>query len=81
MSKYHRTGKYDRRFLSRHFMSPNAVLMPDEITQMALVSSVIVSTSLNDSFILIYAHNRPHRRYSRWLSPAAGEVCRFLRHR
>jgi len=62
MSKYHRTGKHDRRFLlSRHFMSPNAVLMPDEITQMALVSSVIVSTSLNDSFILIYVHNRPHR--------------------
>ena len=77
MSKYHLTGKHNRRFLSRHFMSPNAVLMPDEITQMALVSSVIVSTSLNDSFILIYAH----RRYSRWLSPAAGEVCRFLRHR
>ena len=77
MSKYHRTGKHDRRFLSRHFMSPNAVLMPDEITQMALVSSVIVSTSLNDSFILIYAH----RRYSRWLSPAAGTVCRFFRHR
>jgi hypothetical protein len=77
MSKYHRTGKHDRRFLSRHFMSPNAVLMPDEITQMALVSSVIVSTSLNDSFILIYAH----RRYSRWLSPAAGAVCRFFRHR
>ena len=77
LSQYHRTGNPDRRFLSRHFISPNAVLMPDEITQMACVYSVMVSTSLNYSFIRIYAH----RRYSRWLGPAAGEVGRFLRHR
>ncbi len=33
MYKYHRTEKYDRRFLSQNFMGPNAILMLDEITQ------------------------------------------------
>jgi cyclopropane fatty-acyl-phospholipid synthase-like methyltransferase len=33
MYNYHRTEKYDKRFLSQNFMGPNAILMLDEITQ------------------------------------------------
>lgn len=33
MQNFHRTEKYDKRFLSQNFMGPNAVLMLDEITQ------------------------------------------------
>jgi cyclopropane fatty-acyl-phospholipid synthase-like methyltransferase len=33
MYNYHRTEKYDKRFLSQNFMGPNAMLMLDEITQ------------------------------------------------